>query len=59
MINRNVKQGPQYVDELKKIAPVLRVDGMTVVVPPETTLVTLTKTVMEEQLHPASPIEYV
>ena len=53
MINRNVKQGPQYVDELKMIAPVLRVDGMTVVVPPEITLVTLTKTMMEEQLHPA------
>jgi len=53
VINRNVKQGPQYVDELKKIAPELRVEGIAVGVPPETTLVTLTKTVTEEQLHPA------
>ena len=59
MINRNMKQDSQYVDKLKKIAPKLRVEGITVVVPPETTLVTLTKTVMEEQLHPASPLEYV
>ena len=43
----------KYVDELKKIAPELRVEGITVGVPPETTLVTLAKTVMEEQPHPA------
>ena len=40
----------KYVDELKKIAPELRVEGIAVGVPPETPLVTLTRTVMEEQL---------
>jgi len=39
----------KYVEELKKIAPELRVEGITVGVPPETTLVTLTKAVTEEQ----------
>jgi len=42
----------KYVDELKKIAPELRVEGIEVAVPPETTLVTLTRTVMEKQQHP-------
>lgn len=32
----------KYVDELKKIAPELRVEGIEVGVPPETALVTLT-----------------
>ncbi len=43
----------KYVEELKKIVPELRVEGITAGVPPETTLVTLTKTVTEEQPHPA------
>jgi tetratricopeptide (TPR) repeat protein len=42
----------KYVDELKRIAPELRVEGIAVGVPPETTLVTLTRTVMEKQQHP-------
>jgi hypothetical protein len=41
----------KYVEELKKIAPELRVEGITAGVPPETTLVTLTKTATEEQPH--------
>ena len=40
----------KYVDELKRIAPELQVEGIAVGVPPETTLVTLTRTVMKEQL---------
>ena len=39
----------KYVDELKKIAPELGVEGVAVGVPPESTQVTLTRTVMEEQ----------
>ena len=39
----------KYVDELKRIAPELGVEGIAVGVPPESTLVTLTRTVMEEQ----------
>ena len=39
----------KYVDELKKIAPELRVEGIAVTVPPESTLVALTRTVLEEQ----------
>jgi len=35
----------KYVDELKKIAPELQVEGIKVGVPPETTLVTLIKAV--------------
>ncbi len=41
----------QAHDELKKIAPELRVEGIEVGVPPETNLVTLTRTVMEEQQY--------
>ncbi len=41
----------KYVDELKKIAPELRVEGIAAGVPPEVTLVTLTRTVMEEQQY--------
>jgi tetratricopeptide (TPR) repeat protein len=41
-------RAPQkYVGEVKKIAPELRVEGITAGVPPETTLVTLARTVME------------
>jgi hypothetical protein len=39
----------KYVDELKKIAPELRVEGIAVTVPPESTLVALTRTVLEEE----------
>jgi len=39
-------------DELKKITPELRVEGIEVGVPPETALVTLTRTVMEKLQHP-------
>ena len=39
----------KYVDELKKIAPGLRVEGIEVGAPPETALVTLTRTVREKQ----------
>src|SRR6266700_1128576 len=39
----------KYVEELKEIAPELRIEGITAGVPPETTLVTLTKTATEEQ----------
>ena len=49
----------KYVDELKKIAPELRVEGIEVGVPPETTLVTLTRTVMEKHQHPELKIENV
>lgn len=42
----------KYVDELKKIAPELRVEGIEVGVPPETALITLTKVVTEKQPHP-------
>jgi hypothetical protein len=34
----------KYVDELEKIAPALREEGIEVSVPPHTTLVTLTRT---------------
>ncbi|HEY6287445.1 MAG TPA: tetratricopeptide repeat protein, partial [Ktedonobacteraceae bacterium] len=40
----------KYVDELEKIAPELRVEGIAVGVPPETTLITLARTVIEVQL---------
>ena len=40
----------KYVDELKKIAPELRVEGIAVTISPESTLVTLTRTTVEEQL---------
>jgi hypothetical protein len=39
----------KYVDELKKIAPELGVEGIAIGVPPEFTLVTLTRTAMEKQ----------
>jgi tetratricopeptide (TPR) repeat protein len=39
----------KYVDELKKIAPELGVEGIAIGVPPESTLVTLTRTAMEKQ----------
>jgi tetratricopeptide (TPR) repeat protein len=39
----------KYVDELKKIAPELGVEGIVVGVPPESALVTLTRTAMEKQ----------
>jgi tetratricopeptide (TPR) repeat protein len=39
----------KYVDELKKIASELRVERIEVGVPPATTLITLTRTVMEEE----------
>ena len=42
----------KYVEELKKIAPELRVVGIDVGIPPETTLVTLTRTRMETLQHP-------
>lgn len=38
----------KYVEELKEIAPELRVEGITAGVPPETTLVRLAKTATEE-----------
>ena len=38
----------KYVDELKKIAPELLVEGIELGVPPGTTLVTLTVTVTEK-----------
>ncbi len=41
----------KYVDELKKIAPELRIEGIAVGVPPETALVTLTRIVREKQQH--------
>ena len=42
----------KYVDELKKITPELRVEGIEVGVPPKTALVTLTRIVMEKLQHP-------
>lgn len=39
----------KYVDELKKIAPELRVEGIAVTLPSESTLTMLTRTVMVEQ----------
>jgi hypothetical protein len=38
----------KFVDELKKVTPALQEEGIRVGIPPETTLVTLTKVVMEE-----------
>src|SRR5215469_1566669 len=43
----------KYVEELKKITTELLVEGITAGVPPETTLVALTKTETEEQPQPA------
>ena len=40
----------KFVEELKRITPALQAEGITVGVPPETTLVTLTKAVIEEWL---------
>jgi len=46
-------RAPQkFVEELKKIAPVLQEEGITVGVPPETSLVTLTRAVTERLEHP-------
>jgi hypothetical protein len=42
----------KYVDELKKIAPELRVEGIEVGVPPEAALITLTRIVTEKRAHP-------
>ena len=42
----------KYVDELKKITPELRVEGIEVGVPPKTALVTLIRIVMEKLQHP-------
>jgi hypothetical protein len=39
----------KYVEELKKIAPELGVEGIAVGIPPESPLVTLTRTLMVEQ----------
>ncbi len=39
----------KYVDELKRIAPELGIEGIAIGIPPESTLVTLSRTVMEEQ----------
>jgi hypothetical protein len=42
----------KFVDELKRITSALQEEGIGVSVPPETTLVTLTKAVMERLEHP-------
>jgi hypothetical protein len=46
-------RAPQkFVEELKKIAPALQEEGITVGIPPETTLVTFTRAVMERSEQP-------
>jgi hypothetical protein len=46
-------RAPQkFVEELKKIAPALQEEGIAVGIPPETTLVTLTRAVMERLEQP-------
>ncbi len=46
-------RAPQkFVDELKKIVPALREEGIAVGVPPDTTLVTLSKLALERLQHP-------
>ena len=42
----------KFVDELKKIVPALREEGIAVGVPPDTALVTLSKMAMERLEHP-------
>jgi hypothetical protein len=42
----------KFVEELKKITPALQEEGIAVGIPPETTLVTLTRAVMERLEHP-------
>ena len=42
----------KFVDELKKIVPALREEGIAVGVPPDTTLVTLSKLALERLQHP-------
>jgi hypothetical protein len=46
-------RAPQkFVEELKKITPALQEEGIAVGIPPETTLITLTRAVMERTEHP-------
>ena len=46
-------RAPQkFVEELKKITPALQEEGIAVGIPPETTLVTLTRAMMEGREHP-------
>ena len=42
----------KFVDELKKIVPALREEGIAVGIPPDTTLVTLSKLALERLQHP-------
>ncbi len=42
----------KFVDELKKIVPALREEGITVGIPPDTTQVTLSKLALERLQHP-------